>query len=33
VFVVLGLLLIPGAWQLGVDFVTRMFEPPVTASP
>lgn len=31
-FVVLGVLLIPGAWDFGIDFVTRMFEPPAAAS-
>jgi hypothetical protein len=30
-FAVLGLLLIPGAWQFGVDFVERMFTPPAEA--
>jgi hypothetical protein len=32
-FAVLGVLLIPGAWDLGVDFVTRMFTPPASAAP
>ena len=32
-FVVLGLLLIPGAWQFGVDLFERMFVPPAEAMP
>ncbi len=32
VFVIVGILLIPGAWQFGVDFVERMFQPPATAA-
>jgi hypothetical protein len=32
VFVVLGLLLIPGAWQFGADFIERMFTPPAEAA-
>jgi membrane-bound metal-dependent hydrolase YbcI (DUF457 family) len=31
-FVILGLVLIPGAWDAGVDFVTRMFTPPASAA-
>ena len=31
-FAILGLLLIPGAWQFGVDFVERMFTPPAEAT-
>ncbi|MFC4859325.1 metal-dependent hydrolase [Actinophytocola glycyrrhizae] len=32
VFTVLGLLLIPGAWEFGAEFVERMFTPPVEAA-
>jgi hypothetical protein len=31
-FVVVGILLIPGAWQFGVDLVHQMFEPPAAAA-
>jgi hypothetical protein len=30
-FVILGVLLIPGAWQLGVDITERVFVPPAEA--
>jgi LexA-binding, inner membrane-associated putative hydrolase len=33
VFVVAGVLLIPGAWQFGTDLVTQMFVPPAEAAP
>jgi hypothetical protein len=33
VFVVVGLVLIPGAWDFGADFVSRMFTPPAAAAP
>jgi hypothetical protein len=32
VFVVVGVLLIPGAWQFGADFIERMFVPPAEAT-
>ncbi len=32
VFTVVGVLLVPGAWQLGVDIVDRVFVPPAAAT-